>query len=262
MKKKSFYRPIIADIAQTRVFIYHLREPLDLQDYFLRMAEAFVLEMFLNDTNVRAVTPKMYDAWCQILNIDNSFETSLYGLFMDEDHILKFIELFSATISEKEQSVINLLIEQKCLSLKYTTYSVEKRFSFIVINDFLCKEDNLFKDDILMHELSHVLYRYDRDYRKFVNATFRSSGKLYQSLIAKKLQGKYGYGEARIEDEWAAYMLDNQRRFANERKYCRSDVESRIRKKFKNKLFLSLSEIHSNGNNILNRLIKKLEKRK
>jgi len=255
----NYVRPIVADIGNQTLFIYNTIGLMDLSLYAIRISEAFMFDCFL-DSSAKVATSEMYDGWCSILGTKNPYIDSYYGLFMDGDHIFKFLNIFINNMTPEEKSIIYHLEKNNVIRYlkKERRYEILKDHSFIFINGFLCSTDGISREITLMHELSHLFYQTDKEYRKYINAAYQRTGRVYQELVIQKLISKLDPTEARVEDEWAAYLIDNKKLFVPLRRYSRFDTDL-VYKHFAKKL-AKMTNIRGTKNNLLIKTMTRVKK--
>jgi hypothetical protein len=255
----NYEKPIIADIGGLVMFIYVIDGMLDFPTYVVRLSEAFMFDCFLGNKS-KEVTHADYDGWCAILGTQNPYIDSFYGLYMDGDHTFQFLNIYINNLTNEEKSVLHYLEKGGAIQYlkKERRYQVLKKHAYIFINSYLCAEDGISREITLMHELSHLFYQTDREYRKYINAAFQRTGRVYQELVIQKLTGKFDHAEARVEDEWAAYLIDDKKRFAQIKKYSKFD-HAYVYKRFATKI-AKINNIRGTKNNLLVRTMNRVKR--
>jgi predicted metal-dependent hydrolase len=61
-----------------------------------------------------------------------------------------------------------------CINIKGKQCIRLRQFAIIIINEELCKAQKESKEVVLIHELSHVLYKANKSYRTFIKQVYES----------------------------------------------------------------------------------------
>jgi len=254
--KNEYYEPIVADINNLRVFIYSVKSHIDMMNYFLRISEVYIFDCFLGSA-AKNVTIDDFINWNLILGHENYYQTNYYGLFMPDYHITQFYKTFSNSFTKEEKSVLKQLVLHECIVANGKKCDKTRQFAIIVINEELCKTMGETKEIILIHELSHALYRANKSYRTFINRVYDKTGVAYQTIMSTQLAERYNNMSDRLEDEWAAYILDDSLQLSKFKKYSEIDLK-RVTNFFNNLLWSQTTIIQGSKHNILQKYIARL----
>lgn len=254
-----YLKPTVVDINNLRIFLYLMENPLDMTTYFLRISEAFNFECFFED-KAKLITAEDFSNWSLMLEKENPYESSYYGLFMQDFHLTGFYPLFKDNLSKEEKSVLKSLEQFECFETDGKKFRKLRKFAIIAINKITCKENGVSAETTLIHEMSHALYCANKSYKTFVNRIYERTGVAYQEIMQTQLTNRYNSAD-RIEDEWAAYLLDNSLKLSKFNKYADIDV-SRVNAFFENLVWSHSTIVDGPKNNLLQKYISKIGQKK
>lgn len=249
---KKFLQPTVIDFNKLRIFLY-VTNSAEMPIYFLRMSEIFDFECFFGE-KAKSITVEDFSNWSLMLEKENPYESVYYGLLLQEFHLVKFYSIFHNALSKEEKSVLRYLEKFECFSAGDKI----RKFAIILINKTRCKEKNVELETALIHEMSHALYCANKSYKTFVNRIYEKTGIAYQKIMQTQLFDRY---TDRIEDEWAAYLLDNSLKLTKFNKYASVDV-NRINAFFENLVWSFSTVIDGAKNNLFKRYVGKIGQKK
>lgn len=254
--KNGYYSPIVVDINNLRLFIYTVKSHLDMMNYFLRLSEVYVFDCFFGQA-AHKITVDDFANWSLVLEHENPYQTSYFGLFMADYHITKFVQIFNGAYSKEEKAILKDFEKFECVHIDGKKCDKLRGFAIIAINEELCKDEGEVKENVLIHELSHALYMANKSYKTFINRMYDQTGVAYQTVILPVLANKYNIGYDRIEDEWAAYVLDNSTKLSKFKKYSEIELK-RVTDFFNNLLWSHASIVQGDKNNLVQKYLLKI----
>jgi predicted metal-dependent hydrolase len=140
--------------------------------------------------------------------MQTEYDTMLYGLYVPNALIKDFLKTYYTDLTEDEQVVFNEATKYLKIKVDNSQIKFSGNVNIIVINNNLAKFDSYNPEHILLHELSHFIFNYVKDYRVLVSEAFNSLERKTAKKIVKEYMFKKGNSTIEhIADEWAAQLV-------------------------------------------------------
>ena len=191
---------------ERNIFIFRMHRSIDVQTFFLRAIEFNQWELFRPG---RPLITDQYNNWFYIINYGKPYGKSFYGSMIEHDRIFNFLkQYFKYGFTVEEMKWIKILTDLGICDLNENgiVRTKNKNAEIIIINEEMCKQFDVDFNDVLYHELGHVLYQYDWKYRKKINSTYRSLNDEYKNHVNEHLS-EAKYDRSDFANEWGSEII-------------------------------------------------------